>query len=134
MDFVWAPIGFSADVWVPIELSMLGVQSRRVGLCAPGANRDKARASAGLQRREAQSRSGRGRPAGRRDRPTPAFCRVWPRHAACWRPGMKATKSARSKATRARKPASKQRYGAKASEKVERSMHEMKRGELRSGG
>jgi hypothetical protein len=32
-----------------------------------------------------------------------------------------------------RKPASRRRYGAKASEKVERSMHEMKRGELRSG-
>lgn len=33
-----------------------------------------------------------------------------------------------------RKPAGKRRYGAKASEKVERAMHEMKRGELRSGG
>jgi hypothetical protein len=28
----------------------------------------------------------------------------------------------------------KKRYGPKASEKVERAMHEMKRGELRSGG
>ena len=33
-----------------------------------------------------------------------------------------------------RKPSSQRRYGEKASEKVERSMHEMKRGELRSGG
>lgn len=32
--------------------------------------------------------------------------------------------------TRTRSP----RYGKKASEKVERAMHEMKRGELRSGG
>jgi Family of unknown function (DUF6496) len=29
---------------------------------------------------------------------------------------------------------SKKRYGAKASKKVERAMHEMKRGQLRSGG
>ncbi len=28
----------------------------------------------------------------------------------------------------------KKKYGAKASEKVERALHEMKRGELRSGG
>jgi len=34
-----------------------------------------------------------------------------------------------------RRPRKKQRkYGAKASEKVERAIHEMKRGELRSGG
>lgn len=32
-----------------------------------------------------------------------------------------------------RKKASKKRYGQKASEKVERAMHEMKRGTLRSG-
>lgn len=30
--------------------------------------------------------------------------------------------------------ATKKRYGAKAAEKVERAMHEMKRGKLRSGG
>lgn len=29
---------------------------------------------------------------------------------------------------------SKKRYGAKAAEKVERALHEMKRGQLRSGG
>ena len=29
---------------------------------------------------------------------------------------------------------SRRRYGRKASQKVERAMHEMKRGELRSGG
>ncbi len=34
--------------------------------------------------------------------------------------------------TRSRKKGGR-RYGAKASEKVERAMHEMKRGELRSG-
>jgi hypothetical protein len=33
-----------------------------------------------------------------------------------------------------RKASDTRRYGEKASEKVERSMHEMKRGELRSGG
>jgi hypothetical protein len=33
-----------------------------------------------------------------------------------------------------RKPASGRRYGDKASEKVERALHEMKHGELRSGG
>lgn len=32
-----------------------------------------------------------------------------------------------------RKKAAKKRYGQKASEKVERAMHEMKRGTLRSG-
>jgi uncharacterized membrane protein YkoI len=32
-----------------------------------------------------------------------------------------------------KKSASKRKYGAKAAEKVERSMHEMKRGKLRSG-
>jgi hypothetical protein len=51
---------------------------------------------------------------------------------------MKQTKSRsmprKTKTTRARKPAGERRYGAKASEKVERSLHEMKRGELRSGG
>jgi hypothetical protein len=41
--------------------------------------------------------------------------------------------STRSKASR-RKPASRRRYGDKASDKVERALHEMKRGELRSGG
>ena len=34
----------------------------------------------------------------------------------------------------AKRRSSKKRYGAKASEKVERAMHEMKRGKLRSGG
>lgn len=33
-----------------------------------------------------------------------------------------------------KKKTSAKRYGSKASEKVERSMHEMKRGKLRSGG
>jgi hypothetical protein len=33
----------------------------------------------------------------------------------------------------ARKKTSRKRYGAKAAQKVERSMHEMKRGKLRSG-
>lgn len=33
-----------------------------------------------------------------------------------------------------KKKASAKRYGAKAGEKVERAMHEMKRGTLRSGG
>jgi hypothetical protein len=33
----------------------------------------------------------------------------------------------------ARKTGSRRKYGTKASEKVERSMHEMKRGTLRSG-
>ena len=32
-----------------------------------------------------------------------------------------------------RRPSTKSRYGKKAGEKVERAMHEMKRGELRSG-
>ena len=32
-----------------------------------------------------------------------------------------------------RKGGSRRKYGAKASEKVERAMHEMKRGQLRSG-
>ena len=32
-----------------------------------------------------------------------------------------------------KKPASKRKYGKKASEKVERAMHEMKRGQLKSG-
>jgi hypothetical protein len=36
--------------------------------------------------------------------------------------------------SRSKQPASRKRYGDKASEKVERAMHEMKRGELRSGG
>lgn len=45
---------------------------------------------------------------------------------------MKKTASTRSK-TSSSKTASR-RYGDKASEKVERAMHEMKRGELRSGG
>jgi hypothetical protein len=37
--------------------------------------------------------------------------------------------------TRARtKSRSRKRYGAKAAEKVERALHEMKRGQLRSGG
>lgn len=47
---------------------------------------------------------------------------------------MKKRSSSRSKASTAQKPASQRRYGEKASEKVERAMHEMKRGELRSGG
>ena len=34
----------------------------------------------------------------------------------------------------AKKSSSSPRYGKKASEKVERAMHEMKRGKLRSGG
>ena len=34
----------------------------------------------------------------------------------------------------AKRRSSRKRYGAKASEKVERAMHEMKRGKLRSGG
>jgi hypothetical protein len=38
------------------------------------------------------------------------------------------------KSGRTKQPASRKRYGDKASEKVERAMHEMKRGELRSGG
>jgi hypothetical protein len=38
------------------------------------------------------------------------------------------------KTTQHRKSASRRKYGGKASEKVERSLHEMKRGELRSGG
>ncbi len=33
-----------------------------------------------------------------------------------------------------RKTSSRKRYGAKAAQKVERAMHEMKRGKLRSGG
>ena len=36
--------------------------------------------------------------------------------------------------TRRRSTSSRRRYGAKASEKVEKVMHEMKRGKLRSGG
>jgi hypothetical protein len=39
----------------------------------------------------------------------------------------------RKKTGARKKTASKRKYGAKAGEKVERSMHEMKRGELRSG-
>lgn len=39
----------------------------------------------------------------------------------------------RKKSSTKRKTSAK-RYGSKASEKVERSMHEMKRGKLRSGG
>ena len=35
---------------------------------------------------------------------------------------------------RGTKSRSKKRYGPKASEKVERALHEMKRGQLRSGG
>lgn len=49
-----------------------------------------------------------------------------------WRVAMQNRKAA-SKVTR-QSSGSKRRYGAKASEKVERSLHEMKRGELRSGG
>jgi hypothetical protein len=52
---------------------------------------------------------------------------------ASWRT-MAAHSSTRTKSHRAKKPASQKRYGDKASEKVERAMHEMKRGELRSGG
>ena len=36
-------------------------------------------------------------------------------------------------ATRKRRAPGKRRYGAKAAQKVERAMHEMKRGKLRSG-
>jgi len=36
-------------------------------------------------------------------------------------------------ATRKRRAPGKRRYGAKAAQKVERAMHEMKHGELRSG-
>lgn len=36
--------------------------------------------------------------------------------------------------SKAKGRSSKKRYGAKASQKVERAMHEMKRGKLRSGG
>jgi hypothetical protein len=43
-----------------------------------------------------------------------------------------ATRKAARKSVR--KSAKKKRYGAKAEEKVERALHEMKRGELRSGG
>ena len=39
-----------------------------------------------------------------------------------------------TKAKRGGRKGSKKRYGPKAAEKVERAMHEMKRGELRSGG
>jgi hypothetical protein len=46
---------------------------------------------------------------------------------------MKQTKPRSAKTATASKPAS-NRYGAKASEKIERSLHELKRGELRSGG
>jgi hypothetical protein len=38
-----------------------------------------------------------------------------------------------SKSTSGRKSSSRRKYGDKASEKVERAMHEMKRGKLRSG-
>ena len=38
-----------------------------------------------------------------------------------------------SKKTRSRKSSSGRKYGKKASDKVERAMHEMKRGKLRSG-
>jgi hypothetical protein len=37
-------------------------------------------------------------------------------------------------AAKKKKKASKRRYGSKASEKVGKTMHEMKRGKLRSGG
>jgi hypothetical protein len=40
----------------------------------------------------------------------------------------------RASSQRATKSPSRKRYGDKASEKVERAMHEMKRGELHSGG
>lgn len=53
-------------------------------------------------------------------------------HALLRRAGMEKT-STRSKGSR-REPAPRRRYGDKASEKVERALHEMKRGELRSGG
>lgn len=55
------------------------------------------------------------------------------RHAACYSRSMPAHSSTRH-ANRSKKPASRKRYGDKASEKVERALHEMKRGELRSGG
>lgn len=42
--------------------------------------------------------------------------------------------SSTRKSNRSKQPASRKRYGDKASEKVERALHEMKRGELRSGG
>jgi hypothetical protein len=38
-----------------------------------------------------------------------------------------------AKAKTAKRSRTRKRYGAKASEKVERAMHEMKRGQLRSG-
>ena len=38
-----------------------------------------------------------------------------------------------SKKTKSRKPASKRKYGSTASKKVEKAMHERKRGKLRSG-
>jgi hypothetical protein len=41
--------------------------------------------------------------------------------------------STKSSSSRTRRPVSRQRYGDKAAEKVERAMHELKRGELRSG-
>jgi hypothetical protein len=55
------------------------------------------------------------------------------RHAACYSRGMPAHSNTRQ-GNRSKKPASRKRYGDKASEKVERALHEMKRGELRSGG
>lgn len=42
-------------------------------------------------------------------------------------------KSTTRKKSTGRKKASKRKYGAKAGKKVKRAMHEMKRGELRSG-
>lgn len=47
---------------------------------------------------------------------------------------MQARSSTRASGQRSKEASSRKRYGDKASEKVERAMHEMKRGELRSGG
>jgi hypothetical protein len=47
---------------------------------------------------------------------------------------MQARSSNRGSGQRTKKAPSRKRYGEKASAKVERAMHEMKRGELRSGG
>jgi hypothetical protein len=61
-----------------------------------------------------------------------AACDLLRRHA--MQPHSTTNKSRSRGPSRATKPASRKRYGGKASEKVERAMHEMKRGELRSGG
>lgn len=48
--------------------------------------------------------------------------------------GIMKTKTTTRAKSSSRKPPSRRRYGDKASEKVERALHEMKQGELRSGG